>query len=210
MFLYVLLVAPQTVAVVVTLFQRLDLEPDPWLDPRLSRDRQPRSVSTVDLELLLTYLRYMYNVAVPVVVLSSDLAARRHARQLFCCSTNTVATLTRVSVIADTELTPIKSLSYETPVLFSTPQGIHLRLTSLETSTSDSIRLMTRFCDLTDSTCSSRGDSPREQRRNVRFSSRVEAISLTGTLQVPRSSDTRTVLSPVLVRGDVDRNWSDS
>lgn len=204
LFLYVLLLAPQTVAVLVTLFQRLDLEPDPWLDPRLSRDRQFRSVSTVDLELLLTYLRYMYNVAVPVVVLSSEPAVRRQARQLFCCSDNTVATLTRVSVPLDTELTPIKNPNYETPVLFSTPQGIHLRMARLETSSSDTIRLMTQFCDLTDVTCSSRGDSPREQRRNVRFSSRVEAISLTGSLQVPRFSDTRTVLSPVLVRGDVD------
>lgn len=199
LFLYVVLLAPQTVTVAVTLFQRLDLEPDPWLDPRLSLDHQPRSVSTADLELLLTYLRYVYNVAVPVLVLTSDPAVRQHARQVFCCSTNTVTTLTSVSITPDTELTPIKSPSYDTPVLFSTPRGIHLRLARHETSTSDSIRLMTQFCDLTDDTVI----SPREHPRNVRFSSRVEAISMTGSLQVPRFSDTRTVLSPVLVRGDV-------
>ncbi|XP_046661200.1 uncharacterized protein LOC124354629 [Homalodisca vitripennis] len=201
LFLQVLLLLPLTISLMVNHFQDPMFEPDPWIDPRLGDDTI-RVVVTNDLESLFVYCRYMYNALVPIIVLSSDGDVRLQSRLVFCCKRNVIA----VSSDVPTEhysSEPQTLSSVNTPILFATSKGIHLRVSRRSHPTEQimekTLTFEVSFCDLTDTfnvdqatftqemndaaTASHRDDLVAAEdenpanKKNVRFSSKVDAFS---------------------------------
>ncbi|KAG8306873.1 hypothetical protein J6590_037466 [Homalodisca vitripennis] len=201
LFLQVLLLLPLTISLMVNYFQDPTFEPDPWIDPRLGDDTI-RVVVTNDLESLFVYCRYMYNALVPIIVLSSDGDVRLQSRLVFCCKRNVIA----VSSDVPTEhysSEPQTLSSVNTPILFATSKGIHLRVSRRSHPTEQimekTLTFEVSFCDLTDTfnadqatftqemndaaTASHRDDLVAAEdenpanKKNVRFSSKVDAFS---------------------------------
>lgn len=237
LFVYVILLLPHTISVVVNLFVTPTFEPDPWIDPRV--DGQVKSVTTNSLESLFVFTRYVYNAVVPITILANDGQTRQQSRLVFCCRWNEVSNVDSSSEMISTQTgvhgedqTSDTPYDLSTPVLFATPEGLHLRVPQSDVSennsgrftvSNSSLKLATTFCDLRTDFCTEIGGSSKSCRvlqvedvanndspaieRNVRFSSKVDEIKFESGVwsssgQGSNLSATHTVNIPLFVKGE--------
>lgn len=230
LFLYIILILPHSLSVIVIYFFEMDFVPDPWFDPRSTYENSNQIVFTSEFDSLFIYFRYIYNVVVPIIILTSDKDIRRSCRHLFSCKKNAISSQNledKFSLIHFSD-SPIKDMKI--PVLFATSSGLYLRYQSQTnygnenhsgstSSTRTNFRLMSILCD---SNATSNVEpslyfvqrkefklNDAEEKRNVRFSSKVDAISpVLNTTEMSNFSDTRVVQNPIFVKADVNNDQS--
>lgn len=229
LFLYTILILPHTLSVIVTYFTVLDFAPDPWLDPRSSENFN-RLIFTGEFDSLFIYFRYIYNVVIPIIILASDQDIRRSCRHLFSCQKNAVSSQNLEDKFSKIHFSDSPIGDMKIPVLFATSSGLYLRYPS-ETkclnasqfgsmsSSKTNFRLMSILCD---SNTSSNVEpslyfvkrqefklNEGAERKGVRFSSKVDAISpVMNSTDMSQFSDTRVVQNPIFVKADVNDDQS--